>query len=411
MATETTLFASFLMLPAELSDQIFGELAKADLQRLRLACRALSKSRIIQEKLFNTLYIHLYNKPSKVLPLVSFCAAGKHCARAKRNLKALFSVQRRLVKALIEILPHLNGVTMLKSDISAVCPLVSQPNMINKPLVDSLTSMPSISENEPRFPSGFHDLERFTMHGILNETDFTSLLQHSCRTLTHLTCRIGELRLANVSHHWRGIPLRSIYTNYDFPATVWKAFSTTRICLEHVTVRHPIQRAGLLAYLDSYSGLRSLSIRTRLRSTRSRSTSIDICPMNHTSWSCDAEALLALNQCTRLSLLRVNIDPQQSSNPIAVFLDLLPSWCNLSDITGVDAETSASAFRSFQDTYAMKMLHFRCFIWKIAPEVFEDDSYGFSATVCQNGNPHDGEPYRGADQHVRSVLMYSVEIR
>ncbi|KAF9012125.1 hypothetical protein BDZ89DRAFT_484834 [Hymenopellis radicata] len=219
--------------------------------------------------------------------------------------------------------------------------------MINKPLVDSLTSMPSISEvtmfssgdvfrpeNEPRFPSGFHDLERFTMHGILNETDFTSLLQHSCRTLTHLTCTgIGELRLANVSHHWRGIPLRSIYTNYDFPATVWKAFSTTRICLEHVTVRHPIQRAGLLAYLDSYSGLRSLSIRVAgedffpsealqnfvtdtLAKHKESITSIDICPMNHTSWSCDAEALLALNQCTRLSLLRVNIDPQQSSNPI-----------------------------------------------------------------------------------------------
>ncbi|KAF9012116.1 hypothetical protein BDZ89DRAFT_1077489 [Hymenopellis radicata] len=466
MATETTLFSSFLMLPSELSDEIFGELEKADLQRLRLVCRALSKSRTIQEKLFSTLYIHLYKyKPQtpNVLPLASFCAAvnsgrtdiasfvrrldiqGEHwhwlpsdgiVALAKRNLKALFSAQRRLVKALIEILPHLNGVTKLNLS------FVSQPNMVNKPLMDSLTSMPSISEvtmfdsggvfrpkNEPHFPLGFRDLERFTIHGILNETDFTSLLQHSCRTLTHLTCAgIGELQLANVSQRWRGVPLRFISTNYDFPATVWKAFSKTGICLEHVTVRHPIQRAGLLAYLDSYSGLHSLSIRmasaesfpsealhnfftNTLVKHKESITSVDIYPMNRTSWSCDAEALLALNQCTRLSILRVNMDPQQSPNPIAVFLDLLPSWCNLSEVEFYTPDEAMDvgilavvvdrvlAFRSFQDTYAMKMFHFRCSIWKITPEVFEDDSYGFSATVCQNGHPHDGEPYRGAAQH------------
>ncbi|KAF8911193.1 hypothetical protein CPB85DRAFT_659536 [Mucidula mucida] len=296
MATQTPLFPSFLMLPFELSDKIFGELQKTDLQQLRLASRALSKSRSIQEKLFYTLYIPLYSyKPqTHVLSLLSFCAAvksgstdlasfvrclqiqGEHywnsdigsVARAKRNLKALFSVQRRLVKALFEMRPYLNRVTILRLS------YVSQPNMINRLLMDSLTSMTSISEvtmfsgddvfcteDEPRFPSGFRDLERLTINAVLNKAELVSVLQHSGRTLTHLHCtRVDELQLADVPQLGRGIPLRYISTNYDFPASVWQAFSRAGIHLEHISVSHAIQRADLLEYLDSYSGLCSLSI-------------------------------------------------------------------------------------------------------------------------------------------------------
>ncbi len=210
--------------------------------------------------------------------------------------------------------------------------------------MSSLTSRQSISDvtisdsgaffpgtGESPFLPPFRNLKSFATYETLHEAHLTFIFRQSPRTLTRLSFAgcTGVLS-ANIFRLWQSSPLRSISTYYDLPPSVWKALASTGIGLEHICVLHPIIHTTVLEYLDSYCGLCSLSLRvacaeaytlqnffTKTTAKQRNLTSIDISSLAPFSWVvCNAEALLALGQCTRLKRLRVDIDHEQSPNTV-----------------------------------------------------------------------------------------------